>query len=50
MSEQKFERPWGWYINVKEEPTVFKIKHICVLPNKRLSLQVTSKEVNTGLL
>ena len=39
MSEQKFNRPWGWYINVKEEPSVFKVKHISVLPNKRLSLQ-----------
>ena len=40
MSEQdKTSRPWGWYINVKEEPKVFKIKHICVFPKKRLSLQ-----------
>jgi mannose-1-phosphate guanylyltransferase/mannose-6-phosphate isomerase len=35
---EKTERPWGWYINVKEEKT-FKIKHICVYPGKRLSLQ-----------
>lgn len=36
---EKFERPWGWYINVKEEKECFKIKHICVYPGKRLSLQ-----------
>ena len=36
---EKVERPWGWYINVKEENQVFKIKHICVYPGKRLSLQ-----------
>ena len=36
---EKVERPWGWYINVKEEKNVFKIKHICVYPKKRLSLQ-----------
>ena len=35
----KVERPWGWYINVKEEKGFFKIKHICVKPKKRLSLQ-----------
>ena len=38
-SEKKWERPWGWYINVKEEKESFKIKHICVYPGKRLSLQ-----------
>jgi len=27
---EKYERPWGWYINVKEEKNQFKIKHICV--------------------
>ena len=44
MSEDnKFHRPWGWYINVKEEPKSFKIKHICVLPGKRLSLQSHNK-------
>lgn len=37
------ERPWGWYINVKEEKNVFKIKHICVYPGKRLSLQSHNK-------
>jgi mannose-1-phosphate guanylyltransferase/mannose-6-phosphate isomerase len=37
---EKVERPWGWYINVKETPNQFKIKHICVYPNKRLSLQM----------
>ena len=36
---EKVERPWGWYINVKEEKNTFKIKHICVYPGKRLSLQ-----------
>jgi mannose-1-phosphate guanylyltransferase / mannose-6-phosphate isomerase len=36
---EKYERPWGWYINVKEEKNQFKIKHICVFPKKRLSLQ-----------
>jgi mannose-6-phosphate isomerase-like protein (cupin superfamily) len=36
---EKVERPWGWYINVKEEKESFKIKHICVKPGKRLSLQ-----------
>ena len=38
-SVKKWERPWGWYINVKEEKESFKIKHICVYPGKRLSLQ-----------
>ena len=36
---EKVERPWGWYINVKEEKEQFKIKHICVKPLQRLSLQ-----------
>jgi mannose-1-phosphate guanylyltransferase/mannose-6-phosphate isomerase len=36
---EKVFRPWGWYINVKEEVGCFKIKHIGVLPQKRLSLQ-----------
>jgi mannose-6-phosphate isomerase-like protein (cupin superfamily) len=36
---EKVERPWGWYINVKEEKEHFKIKHICVKPKQRLSLQ-----------
>jgi mannose-6-phosphate isomerase-like protein (cupin superfamily) len=35
---EQVERPWGWYINVKQEKN-FKIKHICVYPEKRLSLQ-----------
>jgi mannose-1-phosphate guanylyltransferase/mannose-6-phosphate isomerase len=39
MENEKVERPWGWYINVKEELKTFKIKHICVYPEKRLSLQ-----------
>jgi mannose-1-phosphate guanylyltransferase/mannose-6-phosphate isomerase len=39
MVDEKVERPWGWYINVKEESHSFKIKHICVYPQKRLSLQ-----------
>ena len=37
--EKKWHRPWGWYIHVKEDKGNFKIKHICVLPGKRLSLQ-----------
>ena len=36
---EKVLKPWGWYINVKEEKKCFKIKHICVYPDKRLSLQ-----------
>lgn len=40
---EKVERPWGWYINVKEEKGSFKIKHICVYPGKRLSLQSHNK-------
>ena len=36
---EKVERPWGWYNNVKEGTPGFKIKHICVYPGKRLSLQ-----------
>jgi mannose-1-phosphate guanylyltransferase len=36
---EKVLRPWGWYINVKEEKGQFKIKHICVKPHMRLSLQ-----------
>lgn len=32
------KRPWGFYENVFESDG-FKIKHICVFPNKRLSLQ-----------
>lgn len=40
---EKVSRPWGWYINVKEDKNNFKIKHICVYPNKRLSLQSHNK-------
>jgi len=40
---EKVERPWGWYINIKETPNQFKIKHICVYPQKRLSLQLHYK-------
>ena len=36
---EKTHRPLGLYINVKEEKNCFKIKHIGVLPGKRLSLQ-----------
>lgn len=36
---EKVERPWGWYLNITEEKGIFKIKHICVYPGKRLSLQ-----------
>lgn len=38
MSETKFERPWGYYVNVHEE-LGFKLKKIVVYPGKRLSLQ-----------
>jgi mannose-1-phosphate guanylyltransferase/mannose-6-phosphate isomerase len=37
------ERPWGWYTTIKEMPKQFKIKHICVYPHKRLSLQMHYK-------
>ena len=33
------ERPWGWYINVLDQPGEFKIKRIGVYPGKRISLQ-----------
>ncbi len=32
-------RPWGSYETIKEEPGQYKVKHITVQPNKRLSLQ-----------
>ena len=32
-------KPWGSYEVVKEQDGCFKVKHICVLPGKRLSLQ-----------
>ena len=32
-------RPWGSYETIKEEPGQYKVKHIIVQPNKRLSLQ-----------
>lgn len=32
-------KPWGSYEVIKEQSDKFKVKHICVLPEKRLSLQ-----------
>ncbi len=32
-------KPWGSYEVIKEQPECYKVKHICVQPNKRLSLQ-----------
>lgn len=32
-------KPWGSYQVIKEQDGCFKVKHICVLPGKRLSLQ-----------
>ena len=38
IEDCKFERPWGYYVNVFEEPGM-KMKKIAVYENKRLSLQ-----------
>ena len=35
---EKFERPWGYYENLLEEPT-YKVKRIVVYPDQQLSLQ-----------
>jgi len=32
-------KPWGTYQVIKEKDSCYKVKHICVLPGKRLSLQ-----------
>ena len=39
LVHKKVFRPWGYYINVYENETNFKIKTIVVYPGKRLSLQ-----------
>lgn len=35
---EKFDRPWGWYENLKED-TGYKVKRLYVQPNQRISLQ-----------
>ena len=42
MENNTFDRPWGYYVNVHEEPG-FKLKKISVKPGKRLSLQSHEK-------
>ena len=42
MNNNTFDRPWGYYVNVHEEPG-FKLKKISVKPGKRLSLQSHEK-------
>ena len=32
-------RPWGYYINIDGSNSNYKVKKICVYPNKKLSLQ-----------
>lgn len=36
------DKPWGWYKTIYSHPG-FKLKHICVFPGKRLSLQSHNK-------
>lgn len=36
------DKPWGWYKTIYSQPG-FKLKHICVFPGKRLSLQSHDK-------
>ncbi len=35
---EKFDRPWGWYENLKED-TGYKVKRLYVKPNQKISLQ-----------
>lgn len=35
---ERFDRPWGWYENLKED-TGYKVKRLCVQPNQKISLQ-----------
>lgn len=38
MQIEKVIRPWGYFVNIIEE-NGYKVKQICILPGKRLSLQ-----------
>ena len=42
MENNTFNRPWGYYVNLHEEPG-FKLKKISVKPGMRLSLQSHEK-------
>lgn len=35
---ERFDRPWGWYENLKED-TGYKVKRLYVQPNQKISLQ-----------
>jgi mannose-1-phosphate guanylyltransferase/mannose-6-phosphate isomerase len=36
----KVHRPWGWFVNIDgDDHSHYKVKQLCVLPGKRLSLQ-----------
>ncbi len=35
---ERFDRPWGWYENLKED-TGYKVKRLYVKPNQKISLQ-----------
>lgn len=35
---ERFDRPWGWYENLKED-TGYKVKSLYVQPNQKISLQ-----------
>ena len=35
---EKFNRPWGWYENLKEDGG-YKVKRLYVSPNQKISLQ-----------
>lgn len=40
----KVNRPWGWYMNIHgDDYCGYKVKNICVFPDKRLSLQSHKK-------
>lgn len=42
LSIIKNDTPWGWYKTIYSQPD-FKINHICVFPNNRLSLHSHSR-------
>ena len=35
---ERFDRPWGWYENLKED-TGYNVKRLYVQPNQKISLQ-----------
>jgi mannose-6-phosphate isomerase-like protein (cupin superfamily) len=34
----RFDRPWGWYENLKENEE-YKVKRLYIYPNQKISLQ-----------